>query len=282
MVPTRFSTEGLQADWPTQPAGPPPPSASRTAIFRELPFLVFVAFGVALLIKTFLIQAFFIPSASMEPTLHGCPGCAGDRVLVNKLAYRFREPQRGEVIVFIAKHDSEPKSSLRKVYNLFFEGLGVTRPAETDFVKRIIGLPGDRIQVTADGVYIKPPNAPTFRLREPYIFDRAEQGPAQARYVVPEGLYFVMGDNRGNSSDSRSSLGPIKREDIIGRAFVKVWPVPRMGLIQPPCYPQKDPKVSCSEVKTTSPRTAAVPLGAAIILAVLPAVFRRKSGIPSR
>lgn len=282
MVPTRFPIEGLQTDWPTQPAGPPPPRPSRTAVFRELPFLVLVAFGVALLIKTFLIQAFFIPSASMEPTLHGCDGCAGDRVLVNKLAYRFREPRRGEVIVFIAKRDSAKKSTLRKAYDLLFEGLGVTRPAETDFVKRIIGLPGDRIQVTEDGAYIKPPNAPVFRLREPYVFDKAEQGPAQAKYVVPEGRYFVMGDNRGNSSDSRSSLGPIKREDIIGKAFVKVWPVRRISIIQTPCYPQKEPRVSCPSVEAASPGTAALPLAAALILGAIPAIARREFGPATR
>src|ERR1041384_3695038 len=100
----RQTEPSLQSTWPSSPAGQPPRKRSRAAFLKELPVLIVVAFVLALLMKTFLIQAFYIPSQSMEPTLHGCPGCNGDRVLVNKLVWRLRDPARGEIVVFIAQH----------------------------------------------------------------------------------------------------------------------------------------------------------------------------------
>lgn len=257
MTDLRTSATGrYQTDWPTAPAGPPPPVRHPLGFMHELPFLVVAMLAIVLVMRTFLVSAYFIPSGSMEPTLHGCDGCQGDRVIVNKLAYRLREPRRGEVIVFIAKHDPAIRSLPERVLDFFFGGLGVLRPRETDYIKRIIGLPGDTIQVTDKGVYITPPVGKKFRLREPYILDQHDQGPAQAPFLVPEGRYFVMGDNRGGSSDSRSSLGPIKRSDIIGKAFVKVWPVPRIGLLHAPCYPQRVPLVRCPAIPAASPSRA--------------------------
>jgi signal peptidase I len=239
----------LQSDWPDRPAGPPPPKRSALAFLKELPVLILIAFGLALLIKTFLIQAFFIPSESMVPTLE-----VGDRVLVNKLVYRFREPHRGEVIVFVAEHDeaADRRSFPSKVWDTLTEGLGVTTPKDRDFIKRIIGLPGETLEVRDGVVHITTVDGKQLALEEPYIADEKDLTPFGPTTVPPKS-YFVMGDNRPNSADSRTRLGPIKRSDIIGKAFVKVWPPRRMGIIRTPKY--------------------AVPAGAGIVLIAPPAAL---------
>lgn len=217
----------FQSTWPDRPAGPPPPKKSSLSFFKELPVLILIAFGLALLIKTFLIQAFYIPSESMVPTL-----LVKDRVLVNKLVYRFREPRRGEVIVFIAEHDTERKSFWRKVSDFLFEGLGVSVPKEKDFIKRVIGLPGETIRVRQGAVTITREGS-SFTLEEPYVAEQrdvSDFGP----FKVPKDTYFVMGDNRPNSADSRTRLGPIKRSDIVGKAFVRIWPLNRAAILRTP------------------------------------------------
>ena len=240
--------------------------------------LILIAFVLALFLKTFLVQAFYIPSESMEPTLYGCTGCNGDRVLVNKLVWRFRSPERGEVVVFIAQHGSEHRSLLSRVRSFLTEGLGVTTPKETDFIKRIIGLPGETIEVNARGVFITPVHGKRFKLFEPYIARPSPtgtlvpcgkatdcpQGPVQKPFKVPRGSYFVMGDNRDSSADSRSSLGPVKRSDFVGKAFVKIWPLGRIGIVHIPSY--------------TVPSTArgSVPLVAIVLAAA--EIVRRKRG----
>lgn len=227
----------LQASWPTESAGPPPRRRRPTDLFRELPVLVVLAFGLALLMKTFLLQMFYIPSASMEPTLHGCTGCKGDRVAVNKLAYRFREPRRGEVIVFVARPDDRERGFLTRVKDFLTDGLGATRPEEEDFIKRIIGLPGETIRVTRTDVIIRTVDGERLVLDEPYIRLEGENVRTFGPFTIPEDTYFVMGDNRNNSSDSRVSFpGPIPRERIIGKAFVKIWPPTRIDLIEQPDY----------------------------------------------
>ena len=230
--PPLESDSPLQAAWPDEPAGPPPKKRSSLGFFKELPVLIVIAFGLALLIKTFLVQAFFIPSESMVPTLR-----VGDRVLVNKLIYRFRDPRRGEIIVFVAERSaaSDNRSLFRKAVDNITEGLGVSQPADRDFIKRIIGLPGETIDVRDGVVTITQTDGKKLRLDERYISpekDLSQFGP----FTVPPGTYFVMGDNRPNSADSRTRLGPIHRSDIIGKAFVKVWPPNRIGLLRTPKY----------------------------------------------
>ena len=222
----------LQSDWPDKPAGPPPKKRSALSFFKELPVLILIAFGLALLIKTFLIQAFFIPSESMVPTLE-----IGDRVLVNKLVYRFREPRRGEVIVFVAERDTtaDSRGLLRKIVDTLTEGLGVTAPSDRDFIKRIIGLPGETVEMKDGVVTITKTDGTKIALKEPYLAedkDTSPFGPSK----VPAESYFVMGDNRPNSADSRTRLGPIKRSDIVGKAFIKVWPLSRIGTLGTPKY----------------------------------------------
>jgi len=191
---------------------------SARSFWKELPLLVVVALVVAVLIKTFLIQAFFIPSASMRDTL-----IEGDRVMVNKLAYRFGEPHRGDIIVFDSplEADDESESFLAAVLRHIGEALGVSTP-DSALIKRVVAVGGETIQiidnqVMIDGVIIE----------EPYLDGNVRMGdfgPMQ----VPEGQVFVMGDNRNQSEDSRR-FGPVEEDQIIGRAFIRVWPPSRWG-----------------------------------------------------
>ncbi len=205
----------------------PEPSAAaakqRNPVFRfmgELPGLILMAFILALLIKSFLVQAFFIPSGSMEPTL-----MKGDRVLVLKVPYYFHDPRRGDIIVF-EDPDPKPQSDRGIVGGFFhwmFQGLGVQHPDQEDFIKRVIGLPGDTVWAQSGTVYVN--DQP---LEEPYLTQKTEDFP---KTHVPEGSLFVMGDNRGNSLDSRYGLGFIPIDKVIGKAEVVIWPVSRLGLL---------------------------------------------------
>jgi len=224
----------LQQEWPQHAAGEPP-KRHRRGFFTELPFLIVIALGLAVLIKTFLVQAFFIPSESMEPTLHGCQGCRGDRVLVNRLVYRFREPRRGEVVVFSQPRTAPDRRSLpRKIFDFLTEGFGVSQPSERDFIKRIIALPNETIEMKDSVVTITRADGTRFTLEEPYAMrDERPYGPTK----VPDGRYFMMGDNRPSSGDSRFGLGTIPRGRIVGKAFIKIWPPGRMGRIPAVSYP---------------------------------------------
>jgi len=184
----------------------------------ELPVLVVLAFVVALLIKTFFIQAFYIPSESMEPTL-----MPGDRVLVQKISYYFRDPKRGDIIVF---EDPKPGSGQHRgiiggFFHWMFQGLGVQKPANEDFIKRVIGLPGDTVWAKGGYVYVN-----GVKLIEPYLTQTTQDFP---HTVVPAGSLFVMGDNRSNSLDSRFGLGFVPESKVIGQAWVIIWPPNRAG-----------------------------------------------------
>lgn len=194
----------------------------------ELPVLILLAFALALFLKQFVAQAFYIPSESMVPTLQ-----VQDRILVDKLVYRVRDPRRGEIVVFIAE-PAEEKNLLGRIKSIFLEGFGVQQPAgDIDYVKRIVGLPGETFEMINGIVYITQPGGNRFPLAEPYIEfpDQADFPPT----LVPEGHFFVLGDNRGASSDSRVR-GPIPESDIVGRARVRIWPVSRIGRFKTPSY----------------------------------------------
>lgn len=172
------------------------------------------ALVVALVIKTFLIQAFYIPSGSMEPTLE-----IGDRVLVNKLSYRVHDVNRGDLVVFEANEGEgdcgQPLSAA---------AAAASESGIKDLIKRVIGLPGETVE-GRDGQLLVDDHV----LVEPYLpegvttmdFDPVE---------IPQGCVWVMGDNRGDSRDSRF-FGPIDEDQIVGRAFVRVWPLDSLGFL---------------------------------------------------
>lgn len=202
------------------PAASPKDEKERGGVlsfFRELPGLILVAFVLALLIKTFLVQAFYIPSASMVPTLE-----IGDRVLVNKLVYDFGVPQRGDVIVFEDPNAQEPdRSFFGAIAHWLTEGLGFATADEQDFIKRVIGIPGDELEIREGEVFI---NGEPFDEPPGIRQGNDNYGPD----TVEADSVFVMGDNRPNSSDSRSLLGQIPYDKIVGKAFVLLWPPSRV------------------------------------------------------
>ncbi|WIM95447.1 signal peptidase I [Actinoplanes oblitus] len=218
-------------------------------LWQELPLLLVVAFCLAVLIRTFLVQAFYIPSGSMQKTLE-----LKDRVLVNKVVYDMRDPLRGEIVVFRgtdnwAPETTEPVSNTfgAKLGRTIGDLVGVSRPGERDFIKRVIGLPGDKVaccddqgRITVNGVGID----------EAYIADGFNSDLSQppiagqctsrkfAEITVPAGQMFVMGDHRLVSQDARCQ-GPVPIQNVIGRAFVTVWPSDRFkSLDVPPVWKQ--------------------------------------------
>jgi len=183
-----------------------------------------VAIGFVLAFEAEVAKPYRIPSASMENTLYcgrpadGCTGSTSDRVLVNRLAYRFESPQRGQIVVFHAPSRA----------NLCAPGDG-----GTTFVKRLIGLPGETVREDHKGfIWIQRPGTSTWtRLAEPYLSrtarldDSAHFGKS---WQVPEGKYFMLGDNRGNSCDSRR-WGAVPRSSLIGPVIFTYWPPGRIS-----------------------------------------------------
>jgi signal peptidase I len=208
-------------------------SARRVGGFlAELPVLLLVAFVLALLLRSFLVQAFFIPSESMIPTLE-----IGDRVLVNRLAFRVGEPERGEIVVFADEAGAERNNANPVAGGLrsLAAGLGLAPPSEQDYIKRVIGLPGETIEIVDGVVYIDGEPLPESATGEGGYLSTVDQSFMEPM-KIPAGEYFVMGDNRPRSSDSRSLLGTISRDQLIGRAFVLVWPFDRARVLSLPDY----------------------------------------------
>lgn len=216
----------------------------RRAYTKELWFLLTVALVLALVMKTFLLQAFFIPSGSMEKTLHGCTGCQGDRVLVNKLVYKFRDIHRGEIVVFNGKGTSfsydgaiePPKNTIEKVVRQVQRFVGFGAPGDKDFIKRVIGIPGDTVACCVDGK-VTVNGQP---IEEPYVHLSAwENGDPDAGLndfppvTVPEGELFLMGDHRDGSSDSRAN-GTVPIDNVVGRAFAVFFPMGRAKVLHVP------------------------------------------------
>jgi signal peptidase I len=193
---------------------------ARRRFLGELPFLLLAALILTVLVKGFLVQAFFIPSRSMEPTLE-----VGDRVVVNRLAYRIGEPAHGDVVVFlrpVGTGEAEQGGPLSWVRRAVAQGLGGTPPGSEDLIKRVIGLPGDTVE-GRDGQLWRNGH----RLPEPYLADNVFTSEFKPVKIRP-GYYWVMGDNREDSADSRV-FGQVPRSTLVGRAVLTVWPFTHVG-----------------------------------------------------
>lgn len=170
------------------------------------------AIVIALVVRTFLFTTFWIPSGSMEPTLMG--EGRRDRVVVNRLAYQWGEPERGDIIVFEVP-EGEPS-------------IQVDGQEVKDLIKRVIGLPGETVELRDGEVYIDGE-----LLEEPYLPDDVRTDapdPTRDTFEVPEDEVFVLGDNRGASRDARYWQHPsVPEEDIVGKAFVRIWPLSAFG-----------------------------------------------------
>jgi signal peptidase I len=206
------------------------------SFWRELPLLVVVAIVLTFVIQTFVARIYVIPSASMEQTLHGCDGCANDRVAVDKVTYRFGDPSPGDVVVFKGPQawldndevgETQPSSNpLVRGFQDALSLVGLAAPNEKDFVKRVIATGGQTVaccdasnRVLVDG---KP-------ITEPYLYYQPGLGTKQATFDpvrVPDGQLWVMGDNRNNSADARFH-GPVPVSDVIGKVRVVVLPISR-------------------------------------------------------
>lgn len=194
----------------------------RIPALLEIPLLLVGAIVVTLLVKAFLAQAFYIPSASMEPQLK-----ENDRVVVSRTAYRLHDPNRGDIVVFPSPAvPAEEEGLLEGLFHDVLESVALRDPGDRELIKRIVGLPGETIEARGGRLLIG--GVP---LMEPYLPDgvtTSDFGPV----TVPEGRVFVMGDNRGNSHDSRfPDIGPIEIDTIVGRAIARVWPPTRTAFL---------------------------------------------------
>jgi signal peptidase I len=195
-----------------EPAKPAPAKRKTRRAIIEWTVLIGSALVIALLIKTFLFQAFYIPSESMKPTLN-----VGDRVLVNKLSYRVHDVNRGDIVVFETPPNAEDANGKIK-----------------DLVKRVVGLPGETLETHNGIVFIN-----GHQLEEPYLHNGVKTcalnstpgscSDLPAR-IIPSDDVFVMGDNRTASKDSRA-FGAITESSIVGRVFVRIWPVNELGFL---------------------------------------------------
>jgi signal peptidase I len=239
------SSSGASSD-PSEDSADEPEDGKKeqSTFWKELPVLIGVALVLALVIKGFVVQAFYIPSASMENTLQ-----IGDRVLVNKLVYHTRDITRGDIVVFngIDSWDpevafDEPSNPFSKAFRAVGTAFGLV-PGEKDYIKRVIGIPGDKVKccdasgrITVNGVPLD---------ERSYIYvdpDTKEQNvPSEDNFdiTVPEGRLWVMGDHRGVSYDSRGHSadiggGTIPINHVVGRAFVVVWPINHRQILSIP------------------------------------------------
>jgi signal peptidase I len=194
-----------------------PEEPRRRSFIAELPGLLLTALFIAVVIKTFLLQPFWIPSESMLPTIE-----VNDRVMVNKLAYRFGEPQRGDVVVFRDPREEQIEESIPEaVIRSVLEAVGIRTRGDEDLIKRVVGLPGETIEVRDNHVLVN--GAP---IEEPYLPEVFM--PDEPSITVGPDEVFVMGDNRDASFDSRR-FGAIPLDDLVGEAFVTIWPISHLG-----------------------------------------------------
>jgi len=195
---------------------PPPLRAA-----AEIVLTLVVAAGIAYLAQAYVVKPYRVPTGSMFPTLR-----PGDRVIADRLTLDFRNPSRGEIVVFHPPicRDNKNNEGACTTPDL---SMRIGASPET-FIKRVIGLPGETIWGRDGSVWIKAPGGTAHRLPEPYLHGRRTK--PFAKTVLPSGCYFMMGDNRSRSDDSRM-WGCEPRGDMIGIARLRYWPVSRVGLL---------------------------------------------------
>ena len=197
MTDKHFHERGFETGT-TPEEHPGPRSSKKSGGFLEFLIIFLVTFALVFgFVRPFVVEAFYIPTESMVPTLE-----VGDRVFVNKFVYRFSQPKRGDVVVF-----------------------GSTEGEQEDLIKRVVGVPGDEVAVFDGALYVNGE-----RWEEPYLNRDLPDTSYYAPTTVPEGKVFVMGDNRANSRDSRF-FGPLPIDNIEGEAFFVFWPVGHVKLI---------------------------------------------------
>jgi signal peptidase I len=258
----------------------------RVSWWVELIALFALALLIMLVIKTYVIQAFFIPSSSMENTLD-----IGDKVLVNKLVYHFRPIDRGDVVVFNGEGSWDPPSPPQSSdpivrwateFGHAVVGLFGISPGVHDYIKRVIGLPGDHVaccnaqgDVTVNGVALH---------EKSYLFPGNPPSTTKFSIRVPPGRLWVMGDHRNVSYDSRGHIGDpgggtIPESQVVGRAFLILWPPSRFRVLPIPSTFTKLNASSAALGALTSPAApAAVAAAAAVPLTLLERRFRRRGG----
>lgn len=249
-------------DGPAAKTGP----RRKTSLLREVAVLAVTAIVLSFLVQTFLARTYVIPSQSMEPTLMGCPDCAtpDDRIVVDRVTYRFNDPRAGDVVVFEGPDASwndelpDPASSNPVLLGLQYAGMaaGMASPHEKDFVKRVIATGGQTVKccsatgaVEVDGKELNEPYVQNDWAFTPGQLD-CTTSPASRRCFAPAtvapGRLWVMGDNRNNSGDSRYHRddplgGQVPIGDVRGKARVIILPISRWGIIHAPEIDQPQP-----------------------------------------
>jgi signal peptidase I len=188
----------------------------------ELVTIVAIALGLALLIQAFLVKPFRIPSQSMEPTLD-----VGQRVLVDRVRFHFRDPHRGDIVVFKPPRGADITQCGQPPSPAAACAVPTRERSDTNFIKRVVAEPGDQISIKKGRVYINGTLNDPWKIRPD---DSCGICNLPKPITVPPGHFFMMGDNRGESADSRE-WGPVPRKWIIGKAFATYWPPKRIGTL---------------------------------------------------
>ena len=199
-------------------------------VWQESILLIVTAVVLAVIVKTFFVQAFYIPSASMEPEMQ-----IDDKLLVQKVSYWTGDPKRGDIIVFDDPGGwlgSAESAGPGNIVQRSLEVIGLY-PSGGHLIKRVVGVGGDTVSCCDDEGRLKVNGE---SIDEPYLADAEANADRTYEVEVPEGYLWVQGDNRGNSSDSRYHLGDpgggfIREDDVVGKAWLRVWPFSRFGFI---------------------------------------------------
>ncbi|RSZ62044.1 signal peptidase I [Corynebacterium hylobatis] len=227
--------------------------------YIEIPVVIALTLLAIFLLQTFVGRVYMIPSQSMEPTLHGCEGCTGDRIFVDKISYNFSDPEPGDVVVFKGtdswnqgfvsqRSENDVVRSLQNVGSY----IGLVAPDENDLVKRIVATGGQTVSCQADDPAVMVDGEPvdqSYTLEpvaypvDPETGSEACGGPYFGPLTVPEDNYFMMGDNRTNSADSRAHIGDefqgsIPEENIRGKVQFIIFPFNRIGGVDDPAIQQ--------------------------------------------